>query len=285
MNDMRKWAVGLSLLGALSAPSMFMALPVQAASDSSNPPARSQAIASAELMMQLEQLKVETQSLRDMVERQQRVIQRLEDNQRNRYVDTDQRLQTLRQKVDRFEELLPSLKAGADGDAIPVEENAGTDVSEQADTQSTPASTETGGASSSSTHNNGSAQADYTAAYALVQKKQFDAAIEAFQTFIREHPDTRLLGNAYYWIGEIYMAQNRSSEAQKMFEAVISEHPDSYKVPDSMYKLALIQARFGNQSKAEANMQSILDQYAQSNAAKLAKAWLESKSSASSKSE
>ncbi|ODC03427.1 tol-pal system protein YbgF [Terasakiispira papahanaumokuakeensis] len=281
---MRKWAVGLSLLGALSAPSMFMALPVQAASESSNPPARSQAIASAELMMQLEQLKVETQSLRDMVERQQRVIQRLEDNQRNRYVDTDQRLQTLRQKVDRFEELLPSLKAGAEGGATSAEARADIDASEPADTQSVPAPTESDSASST-THNSGSAQADYTAAYALVQKKQFDAAIEAFQTFIREHPDTRLLGNAYYWIGEIYMAQNRSSEAQKMFEAVISEHPDSYKVPDSMYKLALIQARFGNQSKAEANMQSIVDQYAQSNAAKLAKAWLESKSSASSKSE
>lgn len=284
MNDMRKWAVGLSLLGALSAPGMFMALPVQAANESGNATARSQAVASAELMMQLEQLKVETQSLRDMVERQQRVIQRLEDNQRNRYVDTDQRLQTLRQKVDRFEELLPSLKAGAEDNGLPIQKNADTDSSEQADAPSMSSSDE-GDSMSSTSRNSGSAQADYTAAYALVQKKQFDAAIEAFQTFIREHPDTRLLGNAYYWIGEIYMAQNRSSEAQKMFEAVISEHPDSYKVPDSMYKLALIQARFGNESKAEANMQSILDQYAQSNAAKLAKAWLENKSSGSSKSE
>ena len=44
----------------------------------------------------------------------------------------------------------------------------------------------------------------YDAAYALVQERQFDKAIPAFQQFLQRFPDGLYAANAHYWLGEMY---------------------------------------------------------------------------------
>lgn len=213
---------------------------------------RNPAVINAELFMQLEQLQAEVQTLRNQVEQQQRTLDQLQEGQRNRYIDLDERLQEHSKRLNELEEQ-------------PQEPSLDSSLAEPLPTQ----------AASSESSSRLSDREAYAKAYQLVPERQFDEAIQAFQAFIREYPDSRLVGNGYYWIGEIYMAQNRTREAEKMFEAVVRRYPNSFKVADSQYKLGLIYARYGNQEQARDTMQSILDNHPREPAAELARRWLD----------
>ena len=53
----------------------------------------------------------------------------------------------------------------------------------------------------------------YDDAYALLKKGEYDAAEQAFLKFMKDYPDSSLLGNANYWLGECYYAQGQYAEA------------------------------------------------------------------------
>ena len=96
----------------------------------------------------------------------------------------------------------------------------------------------------------------------------------SFQDFIRQYPNSRLVGNAYYWLGEIYMVQNRTADAEKMFNVVIGNYPDSFKIADSKYKLGIIYSRYGNEKKAQETMEAIVADYPREPAADHARSYL-----------
>ncbi len=210
----------------------------------------------AQLLMQLDQLQSEVQSLRNQVEQQERTIQQMQEQQRNRYLDLDQRAQEHAQRLTRLEEQRPT----ATQTTLP-----------QAAVSAEPQAERVTPASGSSARDDREA---YAEAYALVPERRFDEAIQAFQAFIRNYPDSRLVGNSYYWIGEIHLAQNRTQEAERMFDIVLQRFPDSFKVADSMYKLALIYSRFGDDAKARGMMEKILSDHPNEPAAALARSWL-----------
>ena len=88
-------------------------------------------------------------------------------------------------------------------------------------------------------------QADYRAAFAHVQARQFADAINAFKAFVTDHPDSSLTSNGYYWLGELYAAESELSAADESFSRVIEQYSGSSKVPDALYKLGLVKARQG----------------------------------------
>lgn len=220
---------------------------------------RQTAVIQAELFMQLEQLQVEVQNLRNKVEQQERALSRMQDEQRRRYIDLDERLQDHGSRLNELEE-----QGSASSAERPLESAA---VDRQL-TEPLP--------TSSSGNNSGrpSDREAYAQAYQLVPERKFDEAIKAFQDFIRNYPESRLVGNGYYWIGEIYMAQNRTRDAEKMFDAVVRRYPDSFKVADSKYKLGLIYSRYGNEDQAKEMMRSIISEHPREPAAELARTWL-----------
>ncbi|GLR62846.1 tol-pal system protein YbgF [Marinospirillum insulare] len=215
---------------------------------SSQADSRAVAVANAELLMQIEQMQQEIKALRNMVEQQENTLSKMQTEQRNRYLDLDQRAQEYAKRILALEETPiskpPSLPPA---DATATEELAKPSLGDQ--------------------------QA-YNQAYAHVPEQRFDEAIASFQTFIREYPNSRLIGNAYYWLGEIYMAQNRTAEAEKMFDAVVNNHPSSFKIADSKYKLGLIYARYGNDKKAKQTMQQVIANHPREPAADLARNYL-----------
>ncbi len=213
---------------------------------------RNQAVVQAELFMQLEQLQVEVQNLRNLVERQERALSQLQDEQRRRYIDLDERLQDHSQRLGKLEELPAVIEPVASlSEPLPSATAASTTSEELNDREA------------------------YNRAYALIPERRFDEAIKALQDFIRHYPQSRLVGNGYYWIGEIYMAQNRTRDAEKMFDAVVRRYPDSFKIADSYYKLGLIYARYGNNDQASETMRSIIENYPSEPAADLARRWLD----------
>lgn len=220
---------------------------------------RNSAVVQAELFMQLEQLQAEVQTLRNKVEQQERALSRMQDEQRRRYIDLDERLQDHSKRLGDLEEREP---VGAS--ERPVDSSA---VDRQL-SEPLPSGSQTSGSGQLTDRE------AYAKAYQLVPERKFDEAIQAFQNFIRQYPESRLVGNGYYWIGEIHMAQNRTREAEKMFDAVVRRYPDSFKIADSKYKLGLIYSRYGNEDQAKEIMQSIVAEHPREPAAELARTWL-----------
>ncbi|OOV85848.1 tol-pal system protein YbgF, partial [Oceanospirillum linum] len=93
---------------------------------------------------------------------------------------------------------------------------------------------------------------------------------------IKNYPDSALLPNAYYWLGELYMVKNLTQEAERVFNSVVEQYPKSRKTPDARYKLGLVYARYGQQDKARKQMESVKSFHPDSTAAKLADQFLES---------
>ncbi len=209
-----------------------------------------------ELLFQLQQLRQEVQMLRGQVESQSQLINTLQQDGRDRYIDVDRRISDLNSDI-------ANLKKGG------VVKSVAAPVTS---TSSTGSST---GSAAPVPSVSGSAKDAYQDAYALIKAKKYDQAIAAYQTFIKNYPDSSLLPNAFYWLGELHMVKNNFQEAERVFTVVVEQYPQSRKTADASYKLGQIYSRNGNQDKAKQQMQLVKQKYPNSTAAKLADRFLE----------
>lgn len=110
----------------------------------------------------------------------------------------------------------------------------------------------------------------YQDAFALVQAREFAAAIDAFERFIDTHPPTTLTANAHYWLGELHAAEGSLGDAEREFRIVLDDFPQSNKVADSLYKLGLLKMRQGEATEGRALLERLRDEHPESTAAGLA---------------
>ncbi|MFG1489876.1 tol-pal system protein YbgF [Oceanospirillum sp. HFRX-1_2] len=209
-----------------------------------SPQPQPQNSANAQLLLQIQQLQNEMQMLRNVVEQQQMMITQLQKDGRDRYLDVDRRLTDQAKQLSDLKANKPSpADSTVKSDVLPVV--------------------------------NGTAKEAYQNAYNLVKEQKFDQAITAYQGFIKNYPDSSLLPNAYYWLGELYMVKNLTQEAERVFLTVVETYPKSRKVPDASYKLGLVYARYGQMDKAKAQMNAVKKQFPKSTASKLADQFLD----------
>lgn len=117
----------------------------------------------------------------------------------------------------------------------------------------------------------GDANADYNRAVDLVLvKKQNDQAISAFQTFIKQYPDSTYQPNANYWLGQLFYSKGKKDDAAYYYAVVVKNYPKSPKAAESMYKVGVIMQEKGQTDKANAVYQQVIKRYPNSDAAKLA---------------
>lgn len=185
-------------------------------------------------------LRQELQELRGLVEQLSHRLQMLEREGQERYLDIDRRLQQ---------------QGGG-----PVESSEVT----------VPPSVPIGG--------DDAERAAYAASVELMKSRQFQAAIDSFNSFLTEFPDGRYSVNAYYWLGELYLAlpQPELERARQSFSQVVNLYPDNAKVADSLYKLGIVHDRLGDRDKAREYLERVRAQFAGSTAAGLAEKQLAS---------
>ena len=116
----------------------------------------------------------------------------------------------------------------------------------------------------------------YEAAVNLVLKdRNYDAAIPAFEQFVREYPDSGYVPNSYYWLGQLFFTKNETLKAKAQFERVVSQYPQSSKAADALAKLGQLAERDGDAAAAKQFYQLLVNKYPQSKPAKAAKAKLD----------
>ncbi|WBF44299.1 cell division protein CpoB [Serratia rubidaea] len=133
------------------------------------------------------------------------------------------------------------------------------------------AGTGSAAASSAAPASKGDENSDYNAAVSLaLEKKQYDQAIPAFQSFVKQYPKSTYQPNANYWLGQLFYNQGKKDDAAYYFAVVVKNYPKSPKAPDAMYKVGIIMQEKGQADKAKAVFQQVVKQYPNSSAAKQA---------------
>lgn len=117
----------------------------------------------------------------------------------------------------------------------------------------------------------GDANTDYNSAVALVlEKKQYDQAIAAFQAFVKKYPDSTYQPNANYWLGQLNYNKGKKDDAAYYFATVVKNYPKSPKSSEALYKIGVIMQDKGDTAKAKAVYQQVIKQYPNTEAAKQA---------------
>ncbi len=188
----------------------------------------------ATLFYQLQVLRDEVQELRGMVEEQAHQLDRLGREQQEQYLDIDRRLSSRQGQMSSTIES-PAIQA------IP-------------------------------SNGTGSERDVYTAAFQLTREKRFQEAIDAFNRLIVQYPNGQYTANAFYWLGELYLAlpQPELEKSRQSFVQVVNLYPENTKVPDALYKLGVVYDRLGDREKGLEYLNRVITQFSGSPAARLA---------------
>jgi len=204
-----------------------------------------------EILGRLEQLQIEVQQLRGVVEEQAQTIVDLKKRQGNIYSDLDLRLQELSKTS-------VAMSNGSTGTEIPLSSGQG-DISNDVDTGVAvikPAVI---------------ADKDrYQKAYEMLRNGHNNRAITAFNTLISDAPAGEYADNSQYWLGEAYKVNQEMDAAKAAFLKVVMNYAGSPKVPDALLKLGYIEFEFKNMAKARDYFTQITVAHPQTTAAHLA---------------
>ena len=227
--------------------------------------------ANAQIFDLVEMLQQEVQQLRGQVEELNYNLGRLKEDQKQRYLDLDRRIVSLSTAAPVTKESrVASVTDQTTQPKIVVRQvkviSTAVPIASATETSTTQTQTLAGQAPNDPE----AAKIAYKAAYALIRKRQFDASIVALLAFVKNFPQSDLVGNAYYWLGEVYMVQGDASLAVGSFEYVISKFPQHRKIPDALYKAGVAYQNTGNVNKANQLLQRVLAEYPESSAARLA---------------
>ena len=200
----------------------------------------------SELFYELQLLQQEVRELRGLVEEQGYQIKRMARDQQEQYIDLDRRVSGLRGA--------PSASGSAPASAAAPGSAAA------------PSSV---GAPAAS----GSERDAYTSAFNLMKEQQFDASTAAFNRLIVDYPNGQYTPNAFYWLGELYLAKTQFEQARQAFAQVTNLYPTHQKVPDALYKLGVVYHRLGDTQRSLEFLDRVRKEHPQSSAAGLAQTY------------
>lgn len=238
-------AVLVSSAAFMFSPSVFSQAPIVDASSAydseqvvdspapqSSAPAPAASQSQGELFYQLQLLQDEVRMLRGLVEDQTHQLQRLKQQSTERYIDIDRRLANV---------------------------GTATVPSEAGDTGSVG---ENGVKSPAVAALSGEKEA-YDAAYSLVNKRQFPEALSAFQQFLMNFPEGKYSPNAYYWLGELYLAIKPADleASRQSFAQLLELHPKHAKAADAMYKLGTVYFLKDNKEKSRHWLEKVIAEH------------------------
>jgi len=215
-----------------------------------------------EVMQQLGKLEEEVRQLRGQVEMLQYELKTVKGQQRNLYLDIDQRL-----------------KASASGTGV-----ATTVVSSTTSVPPTPAATPTPpgkpvkttpvptqtAALKAPAGDPALEQKAYKDAFRLLKEGRYDKAVEAFEAFLGSYPNGKFSANAQYWLGETNYVRREFRTAITAFRKVVEGYPQSRKVPDALLKIGYIHYELQESAQARKVFEALIGRYSGTTPARLA---------------
>ena len=115
----------------------------------------------------------------------------------------------------------------------------------------------------------------FTEALELFEAAMYAEALDKFRKIIISSPDGEYTPDAYFWSGELFLAQKMLEDARESYLIIIDKYPDHKRAPDSLYKLGEIAVSLGEGLAAVDYFKSVIDTYPNSAVTQLAKKSLE----------
>ncbi len=202
----------------------------------------------AHILNLLDELRQENMTLRGQLEEQAYRIRQLEQENRDRYLDLDDRISKLIEQLDG--NVMPS--GTVKPSITPPKPALDKVVKNTSSTQ----------------------QQAYQNAFDLIKGREFDKALLAMRQLLEDSPKGAYADNALYWLGEIQMAQGKYAEARIDFQSVIRDFPASSKVPDAGYKLGKVLDLLGKKAEAKEQLEDVVANHSGTAAARLSETYL-----------
>ncbi|NOQ76385.1 MAG: tol-pal system protein YbgF, partial [Methylococcaceae bacterium] len=212
-----------------------------------------------EVLGRLEQLQLEVQQLRGVVEDQSQTIVDLKKRQGNIYSDLDLRLQELSSKTGH----LKSAEAGQKTPAAAVA-SVSPAVKQPVEVVKPVVVNE------SKVPSIVSEKDRYQTAYEMLRNGHNNRAIKQFKAIILASPKGEFADNSQYWLGEAYKVNQNLISAKEAFLKVVTDYVGSPKVPDALLKLGYIEFEMNNMAEARDYLTQITVAHPDTTAAHLA---------------
>ena len=189
---------------------------------------------------------------------------------RERTQETDTRIRTLRDEIDALRTTVSSLPSLI-SQAAPAPPGDGPDPATAPAGAPAPVSAAPPPAAGATPSTAGlsparmldSAKSDYFAG-------QWALAVSGFEALVRAFPRSEAAGEAQFYIGETYYAQNKWREAIDAYGLVLEKYRNTTWVPDAYRKRGQAYAQSGQPDKAREMWETVTKLYPESDAARLA---------------
>lgn len=111
----------------------------------------------------------------------------------------------------------------------------------------------------------------YNLAYNDFIKGSYDLAIQGFQGFLQQYPNSILVPHAVYWLGESYYQTKQYPQAIEQYDRLIAQFPKNEKLPGALLKEGFAYAAIGDKTKARAALKRVVEDFPRASEANLAK--------------
>ncbi|CAA0094093.1 Cell division coordinator CpoB [Zhongshania aliphaticivorans] len=205
-----------------------------------------------EMYQQLQLLRQEIMALRGTVEEQGYQLRQLKQQSLDRYIDIDRRLTASSDTAGSVD-----VTATVPAAISPVDGQVSAEESSSVSNPTAPSPTTT------SSILDGDESSDYAKSYSLVKSASYKEAITAFTSYVEKYPSGRYTPNAWYWLGELYVAvkpQNLPA-ATEAFQRLLTDYPNHGKVPAAMYKLGTVYFLNDDKTKSQEMLTHVIDRY------------------------
>ncbi|MFL2752768.1 MAG: tetratricopeptide repeat protein [Gammaproteobacteria bacterium] len=192
-------------------------------------------------MNKINSLEKEIQTLLSQLEEINYKLNRIEDTQQLRYVDLDKRIHELEGILLVQEEIEKTNIDQLDPLAGLIEED---DASNEFDL--------------------------WSDSLQLIEDGRFAEASEKLRYLILSFPEGNFIGDALFWLGEIYYLQENYNDSSDSFNELISTYEQHNRIPDANFKLGMISLRSEDSNKAKEYFNYLINNYPDSGAGILA---------------
>ncbi|WP_163933334.1 tol-pal system protein YbgF [Paraferrimonas sp. SM1919] len=104
----------------------------------------------------------------------------------------------------------------------------------------------------------------------VIKARKYDQAIPAFESFIKQYPNSAFVANAHFWLGQLLFNKKQYDKAQTAFALVVNQYPKSLKVAESLVKLGQIAVVANNKPLATKYFKQVIKQHPKTTAATIA---------------
>jgi len=111
----------------------------------------------------------------------------------------------------------------------------------------------------------------YNRAYAYLTAADYSNARVWFETFLKRYPTHPLADSVYYWLGEVYLVENKPTDAVKSFKDGLTAFPKGQKAPANLLKMGVALQKLNQPQLAKGAWAKLVRDYPKSVEASKAK--------------